>query len=194
MHSYFSFLPINFLTKTLTVTLAISHLFFAPMTFAKTPSSCEPFEIKTFNTYSVKSTDQVYMQLNSLFKFPSFFGNNKDALFDFLTTDFDKSYTIVCENTDLLSSNQAAIIYDVLSVIEVAQQEYNACVQLDPDTCNSIKSKASSINSGVNSAVNSGINSDGSNTTNSKISCVQDCLAAFDKPGPQLKACVSACK
>lgn len=144
--------------------------------FAKTATKCASPSLKSFNAYGINSAKDVYAQLNNIFKFPNYFGNNKDALFDYLTTDFNQSYVIVCENTDLVSSKQAAGIYEVLSVIEEAQQEYGVCVQLDKDSCGVIKNKAGFV------------------TGKNKQACIQDCIAAYDKPGAALKACVSKCQ
>ncbi len=166
-----------FSTGIIATVLFFSQMLVTSNVFAKNTASCASPSLKSFNAYGVNSTKDVYAQLNTIFKFPKYFGNNKDALFDYLTTDFNQSYTIVCENTDLVSSKQAAGIYDVLSVIEEAQQEYGVCVQLDNDSCSVIKNKASVATS-----------------NNTKQACIQDCISAYDKPGAALKACVSKCQ
>lgn len=164
-------------TGAIATVLFISQMLMTSEVFATTAVKCASPSLKSFNAYGINSAKDMYAQLNNIFEFPNYFGNNKDALFDYLTTDFNQSYTIVCENTDLVSPKQAAGIYDVLSVIEEAQQGYGVCVQLDKDSCNVIKNKA-----GV------------ATSNNSKQACIQDCIAAYDKPGAALKACVSKCQ
>ena len=74
-----------------------------------------------------KKTTHVYLK-NEL-NLPDYYGNNLDALWDCLTTDFSPKYISIC-NSDILIENLGAYGESIIRLFKDAAKE-NDCIKVD---------------------------------------------------------------